>query len=140
MQMGFMLGRNTIDAIFKTRQMMEKYEVTGRKLYMVFVDLKKAFDHVPRELISLALRRKGVEREIKTIKKMYVNIKTPVKVKSMRSESFDLKIKVHQGLVLSPLLFAMVIDKVIKDLKGGPLADHFVLLRDSWEKVESRYF
>ena len=71
MQMGFTPGRGTTDAIFIMRQLLEKYEMAGRDLYMVFVDLEKAFDRVPREVIWWSLRRKGVlEREIKAIMEM----------------------------------------------------------------------
>ena len=42
MQMGFLPGRGTTDAIFIMRQLLEKYEMAGRNLYMVFVDLEKA--------------------------------------------------------------------------------------------------
>ena len=36
MQISFVPGKGTIDAIFIMRQMMEKYEAAGRKLHMVF--------------------------------------------------------------------------------------------------------
>ena len=63
------------------RQLLEKYEMAGRDLYMVFVDLEKAFNRVPREVIWWSLRRKGVlEREIKAIMEMYTNIETSVKL------------------------------------------------------------
>ena len=62
-------------------------------IIMVFVDLEKAFDRVPREVIWWSLRRKGVlEREIKAIMEMYTNIETSVKVEYLRSESFDVKV------------------------------------------------
>ena len=51
MQMGFMPGRETIDAIFILRQIFKNYKMAGRKLYVVFVDLEKAFDRVPKEVI-----------------------------------------------------------------------------------------
>ena len=52
---------------------------------MVFADLENAFDCILKEVIRWALRRKGeAERELKAIKEMYLNIKTPVKVESMR--------------------------------------------------------
>ena len=60
MQIGLMHGRGTFDAIFIMRQMLEIYEMLGRKLYVVFVDSEKAFDRVPREVIWWELRKKGV--------------------------------------------------------------------------------
>ena len=50
-QFGFVPGRGTKDAIFVIRQLQEKYLQVKRRLYMAFVDLEKAFDHVPRKVI-----------------------------------------------------------------------------------------
>jgi len=61
MQFGFMKGKGTTDAIFIVRQMQEKFRAKGRKLYFGFVDLEKAFDRVPREVIRWAMRKLGVE-------------------------------------------------------------------------------
>lgn len=66
-----MPGKSTIDAIFSVRQLMEKYRSVNKTLCMVFVDLEKAFDRVPRSVIWWALRRKGViEADVKAVIEM----------------------------------------------------------------------
>ena len=61
---------------------------------MVFVNLEKALDRVPREVIWWSLRRKGVlEREIKVIVEMYTNFETSVKMEYTRSEPFYVKLE-----------------------------------------------
>ena len=47
-QFGFMPGRGMADAMFAVRQRMKKH-VKTRLLCMVFMDLEKAYDTVPRQ-------------------------------------------------------------------------------------------
>ena len=103
-QMGYMPGKGTVDAIFAVRQLIEKYGKIGKELYLVFVDLEKAFDCVPRELIWWALRKKGViEPEVRAVMEMYKEVETAVKLEGEISEWFEVTVEVHQGSVLSPL-------------------------------------
>jgi len=41
--------------------MQEKFRAKGKKLYFGFVDLEKAFDGVPREVMRWAMHKLGVE-------------------------------------------------------------------------------
>ena len=63
-QFGFVPGRGTTDAIFLVQQLQEKYLAANKRLYMAFVDLAKAFDHVPPKVIWWSLKKLGVEEWI----------------------------------------------------------------------------
>jgi hypothetical protein len=71
---------------------------------------------------------------------LYEGTKTKVKVGKGMSEAFNVKVGVHQGSVLSPFLFAIVMDVVYGDIMGGLLfenlyADDLVLMADSMEEL-----
>ena len=113
-------------------------------MYLVFVDLEKAFDRVPREVIWWALRNKGVmEREVRAVMEMYKEVETSVKLEGEMLEWFKIKVGVHQGSVLSPLLFAIVMDAITENVEKGMkeflYADDLVIMGDSWEEVEEKY-
>ena len=66
---------------FMARQMQENFRVKGKKLYFGFVDLEiQAFDRVPREVISWAMRKLGVEEWlVSAVMSMYTGAKTVVR-------------------------------------------------------------
>src|SRR5678816_4833006 len=81
----------------------EKNWEFNRKTYAAFVDLEKAFDRVPRELLWRELRRieYGIpEKLLKAIKSTYVDSKCRVKTMSGEGKWFDVTTGVKQGLSL----------------------------------------
>jgi len=62
------------------RQMPENFRVKGKKLYFVFVDLEKASERMPRQVISWAMRKLGVEEWlVSAVISMYTGAKTLVR-------------------------------------------------------------
>src|SRR5258706_542922 len=115
MQFGFRPGRGTTDAIFTVRQVQEKFIAKKRDLSMAFVDLEKAFDRVPRDVLWWALRQSGVEEWIvKVIQAMYEGVTTSMRLGAGETEEFSVRVGVHQGSVLSPLLFIIVLEELGK--------------------------
>ena len=89
---------------------------------MAFVDLEKAFDRVSRKVIWWALRKLGVEEWIvRLVQGMYANARSRVHVGEGFSKEFKVKVRVHQGSVLSPLLFIIVLKALSRESLGGPL-------------------
>ena len=51
LQCGFQKGRGCVDMIFVAGQLMEKAREHGDSLFIMFVDLKKVYNSVPRNAL-----------------------------------------------------------------------------------------
>ena len=56
-QSGFRKGRGCADMIFVARQLVEKAREHGKSLYVLFVDLRKTYDSVPRQALWKVLEK-----------------------------------------------------------------------------------
>ena len=63
-----------MEVIFLLRRLMEKYQVKRKDLHMVFINLEKPYERVPRDLIWWVLYKRNVLRGyIEIITDMYIN-------------------------------------------------------------------
>ena len=115
-----MPGRGTTDAIFIVRQLQEKFLAKNKNLYLAFVDLEMAFDRVPRQILWRAMRKLGIDEWIiQLVQAMYCEVKSKVRVDNCFSDSFNVNVGVHQGSVLSPLLFIIVLEALSHEFRTG---------------------
>ena len=105
-QCGFRKGRGCVDMIFAARQLIEKTREHDDVLFMLFVDLKKAYDSVPRRALWKVLEKCGVPpRMLSVVKSLHDGMQAEVRVGSTSTESFEVKNGLRQGCTLAPTLF-----------------------------------
>ena len=123
--------------------MVEKrLEVQG-SMVLGFVDLEKAFDTVPREIVMATLRWTGVpEAEVRIVEGIYEKTTARVVMGEGVSEEFEVNIRLRQGIVLNPLLFIAVLDlisrnTVMKDVMKKLLcADDLALVANDKQELQ----
>ena len=98
--------------------MQEKFRAKGKKLYCDFVDLEKAFDRVPREVIRWAMCKLGFEEWlVSAVMSMYTGAQTVLRTVYGNSNDFEVKVGIHQGSALSPLLFVIVVEALSREFR-----------------------
>ncbi|KAK3574173.1 hypothetical protein QTP86_003831 [Hemibagrus guttatus] len=107
---------------YALRILMEKYRDGQRELHCVFVDLEKAYDRVPREELWYCMRKSGVaEKYVRVVQNMYERSRTVVRCAVGQTEEFKVEVGLHQGLALSPFLFAIVMDQLSEEVRQKSL-------------------
>lgn len=119
-QAGFRSGKSCIDLINILRIIIEQAVEFRSPLYLLFIDYEKAFDSIDRECIWAELHNIGVPTKIVSIiRASYENFSCRVLHDGCTSEPFLTLSGVRQGCLLSPLLFLIVMDGVVRRATDG---------------------
>jgi hypothetical protein len=89
-------------------------------LFITFVDFKKAFDSIDRDMMFAILLHYGIpEKIVHAIRVLYDNSTSIVYIDGRESDPFNITTGVLQGDVLAPFLFIIVIDYISKLSAGN---------------------
>lgn len=131
-QQGFRSGRSCTDAVFIIRQITEKSIEYNRPAYMCFIDLEKAFDRVQlRDVVHLLYNRQIPYNLIKTIENIYEANLIQARINGDLTEPINVGCGIRQGDSLSPLLFNIIMDEIIRNvrlLKGYSMGDQEITI------------
>ena len=112
-QCGFRPGRGCTDAVFTLKQAIRKRREHGLSTWVFFMDLVKAFDRVPRELLWNILLKFGVPPKIVNLLKcLHERVVVKFTVDGIVHTLLSI-IGVKQGDILGPILFLFFIAAVM---------------------------
>ena len=105
-QCGFRKGRGCSDMIFAIRQLVEKSWEHRTKAFFLFIDLKKAYDSVPREALWQVLHKLGIpDPTIQLIKAFHQDMQATIQLDGKTLEPIDVDNGLRQGCCMAPVLF-----------------------------------
>ena len=102
--------------IFCARQIMEKAREHNSKVFMLFVDLKKAYDFVPRQALWLVLEKYGIPPLlVRLIQLLHDGIEVKVFVDVTTTPMIELNNGLRQGCTIAASLFNLYFNLVIEE-------------------------
>lgn len=109
-----------MDHIFTLRRLGELARDKTTNTYMCFIDLKAAYDTVNREALWEVARRYGIsEKLVSLMRALYHDTQSAVRVEGGLTDWFSVNVGLRQGCLLSPMLFNVFIDHVIRESLVG---------------------
>ena len=113
-QIGFMKGSKTSDHVFILKTIIEKIvKNKGKTLYAAFIDFKKAYDTVDRNVLIDRLKDLGINGILlQNVEAMYQKTEYLVKYNNGHLDPISCKVGLKQGCPLSPMLFNLYIDDI----------------------------
>jgi hypothetical protein len=99
-QCGFRRNRSTMDQIFYIRQILEKKWEYNGTVHQLFIDFKKAYDSVKREVLYNVLIEFGIPKKLVRLIKMCLNeTYSTVRVGKLVSDKFPIQNGLKQEML-----------------------------------------
>ena len=150
-QYGFMKGKGTRNAIFIMRMLTERAIEVQKDVYMCFIDYEKAFDKVKHsDLIDILQNLNLDGKDVRLINNLYWSQQAAINIDNNLTPWIEIKRGVRQGCVLSPDLFSIYGEIILRNVMGMEgikvggvninnirYADDTVIIADTSEKLQA---
>lgn len=117
-QAGFRSYRSTMDQIFSLKQIIANSYEHGLPLHILFIDFKQAYDSVKKEKLCEILQYFLVPKKlINMVRMTLTGISCKVSTEGQKSDSFNIRKGLRQGDPMSPVLFNIILEWVLRESK-----------------------
>jgi hypothetical protein len=107
-----------MDQIFFIRQILEKKWEYNGMVHQLFIDFKKAYDSIKREVLYNILLEFGISKKLVRLIKMCLNeTYSKVRIGKRLSDKFPIQNGLKQGDALSPLLFNFALELDVRKVQ-----------------------
>ena len=114
-QTGFRKGRGTRDQIANIRWIIEKAREFQKKIYFCFIDYAKAFDCVNHNKLQKILKEMGIPDHLTCLLRNLAGQEATVRTSHGKTDQFQIGKRVCQGCILSPCLFSLYADYIMRN-------------------------
>ena len=121
-QAGFRAKRRCVDNIYELSELVQGRLREGKKTYALFLDVQKAYDTVWHSGLWVKMWELGVRDKMwRVIKEVYRVSRSALLLDGECSKAFDVQQGVAQGCSLSPILFSVFINGLLKEVEQAGL-------------------
>ena len=118
-QLGFRSGHNCLEHALTVYLIAQNRKIINKDTFICFIDLKKAFDSVDRNLLWYKLLCYGInDNLLENLKALYSRVNYCLKINGTGTECFTVNRGVKQGCLLSPALFNLYINDLVPYVKN----------------------
>jgi len=143
-QNGFRKGWSCTDPTFCLKLLIEKRREFNLEIHLLFTDYEKAFDNIQRQILFNILKSRHIpDTLLKAIVNIYTQNKILIKFNNKLSKLVEINKGVCQGCPLSPALFNIYSEKIIRiklsknqQLSTVLFADDQVIIADTEDNLQ----
>jgi len=115
-QAGFRKGRGTRDQIANIHWIIEKAREFQKNIYFCFIDYAKAFECVDHNKLWKILKEMGIPDHLTCLlRNLHVGQEATVRIGHGTNDWFQIGKRVHQGCILSPCLFNLYAEYIVRN-------------------------
>lgn len=122
LQGGFQKHFGCLMTSFMLRESINFAKENGSRLYVCFLDVRKAFDCVWHDGLFYKLYKCGIDKAIfKILQNLYTGMRSCVRFQGCKSEWFPILQGTRQGGVISPFLYLVFLNDLLYQLEASGL-------------------